>query len=102
MPLLVSEYALLPGSRVPSAQHTVLRACPQLAVHQAPLTQVLRDMAQVRLDHSRMQGQVMAQQLEVPGVVFKVRLTRGRQRRRGSPWDFTGIQVGLRCSEFEG
>lgn len=38
------------------------------------LTQVVRDVAQVRLHHGRVQRQVVPQQLEVPGVVFKVRL----------------------------
>lgn len=71
--------------RVPAAQR---------GARQAPLTQVVRDVAQVRLDHGGVQGQVMAQQLEVPGVVFKVRLTRETEMQgsglpvtlRGSTW----------------
>ena len=44
----------------------------------ALLTQVVGDVAQVRLHHSRVQGQVVPQQLEVPRVVLKVRLRGGR------------------------
>lgn len=43
----------------------------------ALLTQVVGDVAQVRLHHGRVQGQVVPQQLEVPRVVLKVRLRGG-------------------------
>lgn len=38
------------------------------------LTQVVGHVAQVRLHHGGVQGQVVPQQLQVPGVVFEVRL----------------------------
>lgn len=77
----MSVNTLLPLSMVLSAQHTVpsTNATPSsLGPAQAPLTQVVGDVAQVRLHHGRVQRQVMAQQLEVPGVVLKVCLTRER------------------------
>lgn len=70
-----------PGLQGPaSAQHT--RRSQQL-------TQVVRDVAQVRLHHGRVQRQVVPQQLEVPRVVFKVRLwgtgaRQGQSAFRGS------------------
>lgn len=39
-----------------------------------PLTQVVGDIAQVRLHHGGVQRQVMPQQLQVPGVVLEVGL----------------------------
>lgn len=37
-------------------------------------TQVFWDIAQVRLNDCRVKGLVMAQQIQIPGIVFKVRL----------------------------
>lgn len=71
MGLPVSVHTLPPGSEVPAAQR--------------PLTQVVGHVAQVRLHHSGVQRQVVPQQLEVPGVVFKVRLWGRGERCRACP-----------------
>lgn len=57
----------------------LFRAAPPLPTAETPLqnptpTQVFWDVAQVGLNDGRVKGLVVAQQIQIPGIVFKVRL----------------------------
>lgn len=68
----------------------LFRAAPPLPTVETPLqnatpTQVFWDVAQVWLNDGRVEGLVVAQQVQIPGIVFKVRLREKRAQRADQP-----------------